>query len=194
MALVQCHECKREVSSEAKSCPNCGAKVRPPTKKASRLLVLLLGGAVGVSVITAMMGGYQRAEEQRAEEARQAALTPEQRAAEQAGREKQAAKDAAEAQAKATEAARLRAVANDAAQAEAVCQLAAEKAANDPSSIEWLRQERQFGYTSPDKAKATSVQPMRAKNAMGAMVRTGVKCELVKSGGQWEVQRMREAR
>lgn len=26
MALINCHECEKEISSEAKTCPNCGAK------------------------------------------------------------------------------------------------------------------------------------------------------------------------
>lgn len=30
MALFPCHECGAQISSEAKSCPSCGAKPRPP--------------------------------------------------------------------------------------------------------------------------------------------------------------------
>lgn len=45
MALVNCKECSKEVSSEAKACPNCGAK---PPKPTSRLSVLLIGIVVVV--------------------------------------------------------------------------------------------------------------------------------------------------
>jgi hypothetical protein len=43
MALVKCKECSKEISSEAKACPHCGAK---PPKPTSRLAVLLIGIAM----------------------------------------------------------------------------------------------------------------------------------------------------
>lgn len=30
MAIIKCHECGNQVSTEAKACPSCGAKVRKP--------------------------------------------------------------------------------------------------------------------------------------------------------------------
>ena len=33
MALIKCHECQNDVSTEAKVCPKCGAKVRVPKDK-----------------------------------------------------------------------------------------------------------------------------------------------------------------
>ncbi len=30
MALIECHECKKQISSEAANCPGCGAKVKIP--------------------------------------------------------------------------------------------------------------------------------------------------------------------
>lgn len=71
--------------------------------------------------------------------------------------------------------------------AEASCQLAAERQAHDPKSIEWLREERRFRFDNKPETKATSTQPMRAKNAMGALVRTGVVCKLILAADGWQV-------
>jgi len=38
MSLHQCHECKKEVSSEAKLCPNCGAPVKKPTSIITKIV------------------------------------------------------------------------------------------------------------------------------------------------------------
>lgn len=32
MALIACHECNHQVSSEAQACPSCGARPRPPER------------------------------------------------------------------------------------------------------------------------------------------------------------------
>lgn len=40
MALIACHECKQQISSEAKSCPQCGAKPKGGG-----------GGAVGIVMV-----------------------------------------------------------------------------------------------------------------------------------------------
>ena len=32
MALISCHECSKEISSEANACPNCGAAPKKPEK------------------------------------------------------------------------------------------------------------------------------------------------------------------
>ncbi len=32
MALIKCHECNKEISTDCKICPNCGAKKRDPNK------------------------------------------------------------------------------------------------------------------------------------------------------------------
>jgi hypothetical protein len=42
MGLQQCHECKKDVSSEAKLCPNCGAPVKKPTSITTKIGVGLL--------------------------------------------------------------------------------------------------------------------------------------------------------
>ena len=74
--------------------------------------------------------------------------------------------------------------------AEATCQLAAEKQAHDPGSIEWLREERHFRFDNKPETKATSTQPMRARNAMGALVRTGIVCKLLLTGDGWQIVKM----
>jgi hypothetical protein len=53
MSLQQCHECKKDVSSEAKLCPNCGAPVKKPTSITTKIvagffLLLLLFGFIGL--------------------------------------------------------------------------------------------------------------------------------------------------
>lgn len=93
MALVKCHECGNEVSTSAKSCPKCGAKV----KKKTGVLTWILGIFFGLIVIGMVSSNLdqskkqeeqqQRATEQRKqdqakEEAEQkavAAMTPEQK-------------------------------------------------------------------------------------------------------------------
>ena len=48
MALIECRECKNQVSDSAKACPKCGAPVADPVPSKSRgisiLLALFLGG------------------------------------------------------------------------------------------------------------------------------------------------------
>jgi hypothetical protein len=46
MALTKCHECGREISSESKTCPLCGAKAKKPTGMAVKILAVLF--AIGL--------------------------------------------------------------------------------------------------------------------------------------------------
>jgi DNA-directed RNA polymerase subunit RPC12/RpoP len=54
MALMACHECGKQVSSEAKACPSCGAKPTiNPSDRDTRIkwaLVILTVFAVGISL------------------------------------------------------------------------------------------------------------------------------------------------
>jgi len=86
MALIKCGECGREVSSTAKTCPQCGAKVaKVKVKKQVSPLVALFVVAMGVFIVYGVMKGNQQQEDkQSAEAARVAALTPEQRTQEAA--------------------------------------------------------------------------------------------------------------
>jgi len=45
MALMKCHECRKEVSDQAKLCPHCGAKVKKPS-----LVTAIAGVAALVAV------------------------------------------------------------------------------------------------------------------------------------------------
>ncbi|MEQ1663206.1 MAG: zinc ribbon domain-containing protein [Thiobacillus sp.] len=53
MSLIKCHECGNEVSTEAKTCPKCGAKVKKPTSLAAKLVVVL----IGIGVVSAIVSG-----------------------------------------------------------------------------------------------------------------------------------------
>ncbi len=44
MALIKCKECGAEVSSSAKACPKCGAKVKRPIGAAGVLVAIAIGG------------------------------------------------------------------------------------------------------------------------------------------------------
>lgn len=64
MALMKCHECGYEVSSEAKACPKCGAKVKKPRiswipSKTSggktSLVVKLFAALVGLSAFSVFL-------------------------------------------------------------------------------------------------------------------------------------------
>lgn len=46
MSLVQCKECKKEVSSSAKTCPHCGVKLRMGFFAKSLIVVSVLFGVV----------------------------------------------------------------------------------------------------------------------------------------------------
>jgi DNA-directed RNA polymerase subunit RPC12/RpoP len=51
MALLKCHECGNEVSSEAKTCPKCGAKVKKPTSLAVKILAVIFGIGLLSSIV-----------------------------------------------------------------------------------------------------------------------------------------------
>ena len=88
MALITCQECKHEVSTEAKTCPNCGAKVRPPKKPMSSTMKVLLG-LLGIGLLASVMvEGNKKDEVKNAEEQRVASMTPEQRENEKAAKAK----------------------------------------------------------------------------------------------------------
>ena len=50
MALIQCKECKAQVSDSAKTCPACGAPVPQPTSR----LAILIAGIFGLVVFSAI--------------------------------------------------------------------------------------------------------------------------------------------
>ncbi|MDD5520846.1 MAG: hypothetical protein PHI84_08525 [Kiritimatiellae bacterium] len=46
MSLIQCHECKTEVSSKATSCPKCGAPVKRSSSGIGCLVIIILSVAI----------------------------------------------------------------------------------------------------------------------------------------------------
>lgn len=156
MALIKCHECGKEISDEAKTCPHCG--VKPKTGMGVGKAVLLTFFIL--IVISMVMGKISSEDAAKQEDARRASLTPAQRAA----------KDAAKAKSKQIDEARY------------ICQLALEKSLNDPdsakleSSYKWYAEERKDG--------TILVQPSgRAKNAFGAYIHGTWNC-LTKRDGE----------
>jgi len=57
MALVNCPECGREISSAAKTCPLCGSPNRQPMSKGNKILV---GIAVGVGLLAAGVDSIEK--------------------------------------------------------------------------------------------------------------------------------------
>lgn len=53
MALIKCHECGAEVSTEAKRCPKCGAR----TKKRWTAFQIVVGGFFSLIVLLMVIGG-----------------------------------------------------------------------------------------------------------------------------------------
>lgn len=105
MALTKCKECGKEVSTTAKACPHCGAKV-----VRTSAFTVIVGGFFVLVAITMFAGhlstesakaaaAEQQARQAAAEKARIASLSPEMRAAEEKRqREKDAANREAERQ------------------------------------------------------------------------------------------------
>ena len=77
MALIKCHECKSEVSTEAKTCPQCGAKVKKPMSLVMKVVLGFIGISVVVGIVTSNRQDVEKAQAK-------ASRTPEQVAAEKA--------------------------------------------------------------------------------------------------------------
>lgn len=89
MALIKCAECGKDVSSEAKTCPHCGAKVVLPKKPMSKTKKIIFGALGGVILISIVATNQQEQEKAQAEQARLATLSPEQKAQEEAHKAQQ---------------------------------------------------------------------------------------------------------
>lgn len=83
MALINCHECGKQVSTDAKTCPSCGASVKKQKKPVSKYVWAL----VGIAVIS---GSYISTQKQKEEADRVAAMTPEQVAQAKVQKDKEA--------------------------------------------------------------------------------------------------------
>jgi len=194
MALMQCGECSNNVSTTAKSCPHCGAKVKKPKSKepTSTLLKALLICAIFGTVAILFQGASDRREAAAIEAKRVASLTPEQRAAEDAARVKAASEAATRKAAEDKVTAEAEAKRKEVGMMEATCQIEAERRAKDPSSVQWIREDRRFGFTNKEKTKATSLQPMRANNSYGGKTISAVRCDFAKKKGEWSMVQISE--
>lgn len=167
MALIKCHECEKEISDEAKQCPHCGAKPKKGMG-VGKALVLTFAILVAVSMV---MGKVSRESADKAEEERRAALTPQQRAAEDAAKAKTGRLNAAR----------------------GACLIVLEKSLNDPDSAK-------FGmvsdwYTEERKNGTILVQPTaRAKNAFGGYVQGVWNCVVKPDGGNVRVLSLNQIR
>jgi DNA-directed RNA polymerase subunit RPC12/RpoP len=109
MALIQCSECGKDVSTQAKTCPSCGAKVqlpippKPPKRPTSPVIKFSLIAAVLGTFSLLWLNGKDNREARGAEEKRVASLTPAERAADTLLKEKAAAKTYSAAQTAKTE-------------------------------------------------------------------------------------------
>ena len=57
MALAKCKECGSEVSTKAKTCPQCGAPIKKGTSAAGCLFVIIICVLAGVIVASVNSGG-----------------------------------------------------------------------------------------------------------------------------------------
>jgi hypothetical protein len=144
MAMVKCKECGKEHSTGAKTCPNCGKRRTSFLTKAFAWFFAL----GGVMTIWGMIEGQKLSEESaRKESVRQASLTPEQRAAEAAGKARMERFSAAR----------------------GACLIVLKKSLNDPDSAKLEAPSR--WYVKERKDGSVLVQPSgRAKNAFGAYI------------------------
>jgi len=196
MALIRCHECKSEVSTEAKACPKCGATVRKPTSKimrtASLVLVVIPLGLGFMGMLVGNQYSASKANDEAAtataaakkERDRRAALTPDQRASED--------KTRADANARRVEAAAKQADV-DKKQAALVaakhlkelapfmCQELAKRSLRDPESAHF--NDDAFLEQRKDGQIHTQVG-VRAKNGFGGYTISTMDCVFKVAGGQ----------
>lgn len=74
MAIVKCHECGADVSTEAKACPKCGAKVKRPASRTKKLLYSLVAVVVVAGVVAQQQNPEKRAAEAAARDGQVAQL------------------------------------------------------------------------------------------------------------------------
>lgn len=65
MALIECTECKKEVSSEAANCPHCGVRIKAKPKIWRWVFGVPLGGFALIMIIGSMAGGPEADEKAR---------------------------------------------------------------------------------------------------------------------------------
>jgi predicted nucleic acid-binding Zn ribbon protein len=165
MALEKCIDCGAEISSEAPTCPKCGA----PQRRTS-FLTKIVGGFFALVVVMMVAANWQTSNEREraadAEAARVAKLTPEQKADEQRQREAAAA------------AKKLEDLKDTAAYA---CREFVTRRLKDPDSAKWERPWHTDARVSKDGKYSVQVQ-VRAKNGFGAFGLSAFDCTMQRVG------------
>lgn len=158
MALTKCHECGNDVSTQAKACPKCGAKVKKPRRTHGRLWILL-GALLAVSIIVGNITTQTAADE---EASRLAALNPEQRAAEIARQKDE----------------------SDLSSARFACRKFVEQSLHDPASAQF---EDPLTYPAEKSKKDIYRVQVRlsAKNGFNATRKFVMDCRLKSAGSSW---------
>lgn len=169
MALIKCHECGNEVSTEAKACPKCGATVRIPSQPKAPAKFSKVGWfAIGAIVIAASISQYQKNQLEAEKIQLEAKKTPEQRAA--------------EAKVKAAEAV-LAAKENRLDLARIACKEFVTKTLHDAESAEfddvryWAEEEKDGVFNVQVKLKA--------KNGFNALRKIIVDCKVQQTKDKW---------
>ena len=167
MALIKCHECEKEISDEAKTCPHCGAKPKTGIGVGKALALMLF-----VLVVIFMVVGKNSSENTaKQEDARRAALTPAQRTAED----------------------RIRAAARKIPDARWACQQALMQSLHDPDSAKL--ESASTWYAGDQKGGTVLVQPTgRAKNAFGAYIQGTWDCVTKQINGNTAVLSLKQIR
>lgn len=160
MALEKCKECGNEISTKAKACPKCGVEI-----KRTSGLTKLIAGIIVFMIIFGIIESSNMQERQQAaasaEQARVAALTPAIRAKEEADKLET----------------------DQFHGANGACMEFIKQRLNDPGSAEFMHSS-QSHYNH--KGNLWTIQrPVRAKNAMGALVLKDFQCELKFDGNKW---------
>jgi len=144
--MMECKECKAQMSTKADACPNCGAKVKR-TSRAAKMAVVFVVLATVMAIYQSHNASQRREEQVQAEAARRAGLTPEKRKAEDAA----AAADA-----------EFNAKVRTATPRAALLAQAIKKGANDPASVDLAK-------VVVTQEGAVAIK-FRAKNAFSALV------------------------
>ncbi len=171
MALSRCRECHNVVSTDAKACPNCGARVKSGIRLSGCLLVILAPVfvcAVGGSIINLMDERGNEVKQQQ-EAQRIAAMTPMQRAAFAKQKAAAVAKKRAEEQ---MSSARL------------ACRGFVEATLHDPATAQFEDYETYFAEEGPKGRYRVQVR-VRAKNAFNATRQAIFDCDTKPLGKNW---------
>lgn len=151
MALIKCRECGKEVSTNAAACQNCGNKL-PKRTSVARWIV---GGLFLFFVVTCALNVQKYKD---AEEARIAALTPEQKAAKAESAEFDSSKYA--------------------------CEVLIKKTLHDPDSAEFDPADSFPARRLGPHSYLVQVK-LRAKNAFNALRYTSMNCTVSLENGNW---------